>query len=145
MSMVNNLSILPSWSTVHSGYIIDIEQTHVLPLDLWLNRPDRFPMKALCRRVPAESGKPGKWKWSWKSHGTWNFVIQSWNFTNFAPNLYFLNYHWEIVCIFWHFPRNVANSKSGREMFMDNKKNGHGKVMERYFVKSVGTLISCTS
>ena len=40
------------------------------------------------------------------------------------------------------FPQNAANSKSGREMVIENQEisKGHGKVMEKYFVKSVGTL-----
>ena len=31
-------------------------------------------------RVPTESGKSGKQKWSWKSHGTWKIGQKSWNF-----------------------------------------------------------------
>ena len=38
------------------------------------------------------------------------------------------------------FPQNVVNAKSGRNMVMEKSRNGHGKVMEKYFFKSVGTL-----
>ena len=34
-----------------------------------------------------------------------------------------------------------ANAKSVREMVMEKSRNSYGKVMEKYFVMSVGTLI----
>ena len=45
--------------------------------------------------------------------------------------------------IFRCFPQNVASSKSGRKMPDGHGKsrNGHGKVMDKYSVKSVGALI----
>ena len=39
-------------------------------------------------RVPTETGKPGKLKCSWKSHGTYKIDQKSWNFTNFVLKLY---------------------------------------------------------
>ena len=82
-------------------------------------------------------------------HENWpkvmEFCDQSWNFTNFAPKFY------QICCVFFatkklrsnlespHFPmflQNVANTTSGREMVMENQV----MVMEKYLVKSVGTL-----
>ena len=80
---------------------------------------------------------------------SWNFVIQSWNFTNFALNLY------EI----WIFLVTTKKLGSDRESLHFRKisakrrkfkirernghgksSNGHGKVMEKYFVMSVGTV-----
>ena len=94
-------------------------------------------------RVPTETGKPGKLNTVMekslktpKSHGTckigkksWNFVYRSWNFTNFAPELYKicmffvttekLRIHVESL-IFLCFPANAANAKPRREMVVEN-------------------------
>ena len=74
---------------------------------------------------------------------------QSWNFANFAPKLYEiclffattvkLNIHIESL----HFL--MFSAKCGKNNFEKRDthgklRNGLGKVMEKYFVKSVGTL-----
>ena len=77
------------------------------------------------------------------------FWDQSWNLTNFAPNCY-------QICMFFvtvkklssnlespHFPMFSAKCrecKFGKRNGHGNSRNGHGKVMEKYFVKYVGTL-----
>ena len=45
----------------------------------------------VSNRVPMETGKPGKSKWSWNTKNWQKFMEfchQSWNFTNFGPELY---------------------------------------------------------
>ena len=82
--------------------------------------------------------------------GVMEFCDQSWNFTNFAPELHH-------ICIFLvtnkklssdlespHFPMFSAKCceyKIGKRDGHGKSMNGHGKVMDKYFVKSVGTLI----
>ena len=91
------------------------------------------------------------------------FCDQSWNFTNFAPELY-------QICIFSVTNKNLSSnleslhfltfsakrweckfrkrndhgkSRNGHGKSRNGhgkSRNGHGKVMEIYFVKSVGTL-----
>ena len=78
------------------------------------------------------------------------FCDQSWNFTNFASKFY-------QICIFFVSTNNLrSNLESphfltffakccecniGKRDGHGKRRNGHGKVMEKYFVKSVGTLI----
>ena len=40
----------------------------------------RCPCFFAYTRVPTETGKPGKRKWSWKSHRTWKIGEKKWNF-----------------------------------------------------------------
>ena len=66
------------------------------------------------------------------------FCYQSWNFTNFIPELY-------QICIFFPPPKDVESLhfptfSAKRCEHKINKRDVHGKVMEQYFVKSVGTL-----
>ena len=78
------------------------------------------------------------------------FCYQSWNYANFAPNLYvscmlFATTEKLSLCVECpHFPMFSAKC---RECNI-KKRNGHGKlrndhgeVMEKYIVKSVGTLL----
>ena len=74
---------------------------------------------------------------------------QSWNFTNFAPNctkfVFFLvnvkKLSSDLESL--HFPKMSAKYselKIGEGSGHGKSRNGHGKVMEFFFVKSVGTL-----
>ena len=82
------------------------------------------------------------------------FCDQSWNFTNFAPELF-------QICIFFvttigtkksssdqespQFPRFFAKRRECKIRKKDGhgkSRNGHRKVMDKYFFKSVGTLMS---
>ena len=78
------------------------------------------------------------------------FVYQSWNVINFAPELY-------QICIYFantmkvninvgspHFLMFSANYWECKIVKKDGHgklRNDHGKVMEKYFVKSMGTLL----
>ena len=75
------------------------------------------------------------------------FCYQSWNFTNFAPELC-------KICMFFlpplrnveslHFPMFSAKCRECKIEKRDGHgklRNGRAKVMEKYFVMSVGTLI----
>ena len=70
-----------------------------------------------------------------KIHGS---LCVSWNFTNFAPELYQFFF-------FFFFLSQLKKISSDLESlhfptFSGKLRNGHGKVTEKYFVKSVGTL-----
>ena len=69
------------------------------------------------------------------------FCAQSWNFTNFAPKLC-------QICIYWATTKKLSSDlgsllfpmfSAKRRECKIGKKYGHGKVMEKYFFKSVGT------
>ena len=77
------------------------------------------------------------------------FCDQSWYFTNFAPKLYqiyiFFSYTKKLSSDlqslqFLTFSTKCRTCKIGKQDGHGKSRNGHGKVMERYFVKSVGTL-----
>ena len=103
----------------------------------------------------------GDWK-TWKMkiviEKSWNmknwpkvmkFCNQSWNMKNFVPKFY-------QICIFFvsakklssnlespHFPMFSAKCcecRIGKRDGPRKSRNGHGKVMDKYFVKYVGTL-----
>ena len=74
------------------------------------------------------------------------FYDQSWTFTNFPPELY-------QICIFFvtikklsrdleslHFPRFSAKHRECKNGEERKSRNCHGKIMEKYLFKSVGTL-----
>ena len=74
---------------------------------------------------------------------------QSWNFSNFAPKLYQIHMFFDTTEKLSndvespHFPTFSAKNTK----FKTEKRDGHGKLkngqekgMEKYFVKSVGTL-----
>ena len=73
-------------------------------------------------------------------------MIQSGNFTNFAPNLYFLVTTKKLGSDresphFRTFDEKRREFKISERDGHGKSRNGHGEVMEKYFVKSVGTLI----
>ena len=71
-----------------------------------------------------------------------DFCDQSWNFSNFAPKFY------QICCFFVTTKKLSSNLESLHSptfsakchKFKIGKRDGHGNVMEKYFVKYVGTL-----
>ena len=93
--------------------------------------------------------------WNMKS---WPKVIQfcdqSWNFTNFAPKF-------DQICIsfvtskklssnlenphFQTFSAKCRKFKIGKRDGHGKSRNGHGKIMETYFVKYMGTLFTESS
>ena len=82
-----------------------------------------------------------------KSHG--QFCDQLWNFTNFALKLCQIRIFLVITeklssdLESLHFPMFSAKRrecKIGKKDVHGKSRNGHGKVMEKYFVKSVETL-----
>ena len=96
-------------------------------------------------------GSHGDWK-TWKMKmvmekswnlKTWSKVMEfwhySWNFTNSAHESYVFCHHKKLSIDVEsvHFLMFSAKSCECRI----DKRDGHGKVMKRYFVKSVGTLI----
>ena len=82
------------------------------------------------------------------------FCDQSWNLTNFAPKFY-------QICIFFVTAKKLSSNRESLHFLMFSAKcceckigkrdghgksrNGHGKVMEKYFVKYVGTLFKVKS
>ena len=67
-----------------------------------------------------------------------NFRDQSWNFTNFAPELY-------QICTLYATTKKLSIKEESPHFQtfsaeLRKLRNGHGKVMEKYVVKSVGTL-----
>ena len=77
------------------------------------------------------------------------FCDQSWNFTNFAslilPNLYFLVITKKLSSNletphFLTFSTKCRECKFGKRDAHGKSRIGHGGVMEKYFIKSVGTL-----
>ena len=78
---------------------------------------------------------------------------QSWNLTGkIGPNLYFSCHHQEISSDliglerlhFLMFFAKCLKCKIREKDGHGKSRNGHGKFMEKYFVKSVGTLIIVT-
>ena len=78
------------------------------------------------------------------------FCDHSWNFTIFAPRFYqicIIFVTTKKVCSnlkslhFPTFPAKCSECKIGKRDGHGKSRNGHGKVMENYFVKSVGTLL----
>ena len=77
------------------------------------------------------------------------FCDQSWNFTNFTPKFY-------QICMFFVTSKKLGSNlesphflmfstkcrecKIGKRDGHGKSRNGHGKVMEKYFVKYVGAL-----
>ena len=70
------------------------------------------------------------------------FCYQSWNLINFAPELY-------QICMFFATTKKLSNDIDSPHFLIFstkhpkckiNKRDGHGKVMDKYFVKSVGRL-----
>ena len=78
------------------------------------------------------------------------FCDLSWNLTNFAPELYQscilfvttkkLSSNLEIPLFFLRFSAKCRECKIGKRDGHGKSRNGHRKVIEIYFVKSVGTL-----
>ena len=80
------------------------------------------------------------------------FCYQSWNFTNFAPELYEICMYFATtekfrICVespyFPMFSAKCCDCKIEQGDGHGKLRNGHGKVIEKYFVKYVGTLTCC--
>ena len=102
------------------------------------------------------SGFP--WKLEMKVEKSWNikkwpkvmeFCDQSWNFTNFVPELYRICILFGATKIFstdleslhfLMFSLKRRECKIGKTDGHGKSRNGYGKVMEKCFVNSVGTL-----
>ena len=100
--------------------------------------------------------KTWKMKMAMESHGTCKIVLKSLNFVishAILPILplncmtfvfFFVTTKKVCICvecpIFRCFPQNAANVKIEKRDGHGKLKNDHGKVMKKYFVKSVGTL-----
>ena len=72
------------------------------------------------------------------------FCDQSWNFTNFGPRFYQISIFFVTAKKLGsnlESPHFLTCSKIGKRHGHGKSRNGHGKVMERCFVKYVGTLI----
>ena len=103
--------------------------------------------------VPMKTGKPGKMKmvieksWSMKN---WPKVMEVMEFYQFCPqfvlNLFFLvttkklSSGLESLHVLT-FSEKRCKFKIGETDGHEKSRNGHGKVIEKYFLKSVGTLI----
>ena len=95
-------------------------------------------LSPLYNTVPTETGKPGKRN----GHGkVMEYCNQSWSFTRnctkFGCYLPPLRVHLESL----YFVTFSANEKNKKRDSHGKLRNGHGKVMDKYFVKSVGTLV----
>ena len=90
---------------------------------------------------------------SWKSHRTWKICQKSWNFVVSHGILPILPQNYSIFLVNSkklssdlespHFPMFSAKHcecKIGERNGHGKSRKGHGKVMDKYFVKSVGTL-----
>ena len=114
-----------------------------------------FPCSPL--RFPTDTGKPGKWKWSWKSHGTWKIGQKLWNSVmshwilpilpqNYVKFLLFfvttkkLSSNLESLH-FSTFSAKCCECKIGKKDGYGKSRNGGGKVIDKYFVKCLGTLL----
>ena len=73
------------------------------------------------------------------------FCDQPWNFTNFVPNntVFATTKKLDIAVESQHFPTfssKCRKCKMEKGDGQENLRNGHGKVMGKYFVKSLGNL-----